>query len=62
MVHPSRPGGYPQWPYEAPVIGPTFLILDGLQSQTTFHFNVEVVADDVPAFSETHTIHVPLDK
>jgi hypothetical protein len=61
IIHPSRPGEVP-WPYEAPLIGPTFLILDGPQSQTSFTFEVQVVADDVRPFGETYTIHVPLGK
>ena len=55
VVHPS-------WPYRVPQLGPTYLILEGPQSQTSFEFNVEVVADDVPPFNKRCTICVPLGK
>lgn len=55
---------HPSWPYPAPQLGPTQLRLAGAgpQSQRSFHFEVEVVADDVPPFRSTHNIRVSRDK
>ncbi len=55
VVHPS-------WPYGVQLLGPIYLFLEGPQSQTSFEFDVEVVADDVPAFTKSCTIRVPLGK
>jgi hypothetical protein len=55
VVHPS-------WVYDVPELGRTALRLAGPQLQTEFTFDVEVVADDVPAFKHTYTIKVPRDK
>lgn len=55
---------HPSWPYPAPQLGPTQLRLAGAgpQSQETFQFQVDVVANDVRPFSDMYTIHVPLGK
>lgn len=45
-----------------PQLGPTYLIMSGPQSKAEFHFDVEVVADDVPPFKRTFAIKVPLGK
>ena len=55
VVHPS-------WTYPVPQLGDTYLIMSGPQPQTAFTFDVEVVADDVAAFTTTYTIKVPRDK
>jgi hypothetical protein len=55
VVHPS-------WYYTVPQLGPTYLILEGPQSEASFQFEVEVVADDVAGFRKTYTIKVPPGK
>jgi hypothetical protein len=49
---------HPSWEYEVPQVGPTYLMLNP-QLQTNLRFEVEVVADDVPAFRSTYVVKVP---
>jgi hypothetical protein len=53
---------HPSWKYDVPVLGPTSVRLSGPEPQTEFTFDVEVVADDVPAFKHTYVVKVPRDK
>ncbi len=53
---------HPSWEYDVPAYSRTKLALIGVQAQTTFRFEVEIVAHNVPAFKTVHTVHILEDK
>jgi hypothetical protein len=49
---------HPGWEYEVPTLGPLVVRLDPSTGNNSFIVRVEIVADDVPAFTRSHTVSI----